>query len=279
MPPAAAAAKIPSDEDELHRSRLVSDSGSHAGGGAESVSVLAGDMPGSVSKRSSATSGPAKNLEAFNIEGGGGALLIDGADAAGGASSSSSCLPADLDRKLDRHLLPALCCLSVVNYIDRTNLAFAASGLKRDVGITLSQYGMGFSFFRFLLLFFAVLVVVFPSSLSLLLSLSLSPPTSSPNPLSKRHNGLGSALLFVTYGAAQLPIAALSSRVGLVRTLGCACFLWGVVAASFAAVNSVGSFYACRLALGLAEAPTFPLIITILRSFHASDGAVRMNAF
>lgn len=58
------------------------------------------------------------------------------------------------------------------------------------------------------------------------------------------------------------------------RTLACACFLWGVVAASFAAVNSVGSFYACRLALGLAEAPTFPLIITILRSFHASDGAV-----
>ena len=63
------------------------------------------------------------------------------------------------------------------------------------------------------------------------------------------------------------------------RTLGCACFLWGVVAASFAAVNSVGSFYACRLALGLAEAPTFPLIITILRSFHASDGAVRRRGF
>ena len=103
------------------------------------------------------------------------------------------------------------------------------------------------------------------------LSLSLSSNSTRPPPLS----GLGSALLFVTYGAAQLPIAALSSRVGLVRTLGCACFIWGVVAASFAAVNSVGSFYACRLALGLAEAPTFPLIITILRSFHASDGAVR----
>lgn len=101
-------------------------------------------------------------------------------------------------------------------------------------------------------------------------SLTLSFSSFSPS-------GLGSALLFVTYGAAQLPIAALSSRVGLVRTLGCACFLWGVVAASFAAVNSVGSFYACRLALGLAEAPTFPLIITILRSFHASDGAVRIS--
>lgn len=78
----------------------------------------------------------------------------------------------------------------------------------------------------------------------------------------------------MTYGAAQLPIAALGSRIGVVRTLGVACFLWGVVAMSMAAINSVGSFYAARLALGLAEAPTFPLVITILRSFHATDGAV-----
>ena len=180
MPPAAAAAKIPSDEDELHRSRLVSDSGSHAGGGAESVSVLAGDMPGSVSKRSSATSGPAKNLEAFNIEGGGGALLIDGAVAAGGASSSSSCLPADLDRKLDRHLLPALCSLSMVNYIDRTNLAFAASGLKSDVGITLKEYGEVKKELSLFLVFAAVVVVTFPLTTLLLLR-------SLPTPSLEKH--------------------------------------------------------------------------------------------
>lgn len=53
------------------------------------------------------------------------------------SAEASTCLPADLDRKLDRHLLPALCCLSLVNYIDRTNLAFAASGLERDVGISI----------------------------------------------------------------------------------------------------------------------------------------------
>ena len=126
--PTAALGKIPSDEEELqNRSRLVSDSGSHAGGGGgKASSVLAGDTSGGfVSKRASATSGGA---------GGAGALSIEDA-------SSPSCLPADLDRRLDRHLLPALCCLSVVNYIDRTNLAFAASGLERDVGITLKEYG------------------------------------------------------------------------------------------------------------------------------------------
>ena len=41
-----------------------------------------------------------------------------------------------------------------------------------------------------------------------------------------------------------------------------------------AAVNSAGAFYAARLALGLAEAPTFPLIITLLRGFHATDEGV-----
>lgn len=104
---------------------------------------------------------------------------------------------------------------------------------------------------------------------------STRPPPPDPLKNSKKKNpGLGSSLLFVTYGAAQIPVAALGSRFGLVKTLGVACFCWGVVAMSMAAINSVGSFYAARLALGLAEAPTFPLIATILRSFHASDGAV-----
>ena len=135
----AAAAKIPIDKDELGRSPLVPpDGGSHAGGGGGggSGSAFAADTTGSMSKRASATSGSVKNPEAFNIEGG----PIVGTAA---AATASCVLPAgtDLDRRLDRHLLPALCCLSVVNYIDRTNLAFAASGLKRDVGISLKEYG------------------------------------------------------------------------------------------------------------------------------------------
>jgi MFS family permease len=109
---------------------------------------------------------------------------------------------------------------------DRTNLAFAAVGLRRDLGLSLAQYG------------------------------------------------LGSSLLFATYCLAQLPIAMLGARVGLTRTLAAACALWGVVAASMSAITTPAHFYAARLALGLAEAPTFPLIVTYLRSFHASDGAV-----
>lgn len=58
------------------------------------------------------------------------------------------------------------------------------------------------------------------------------------------------------------------------RVLSAACILWGITAASMAAISSPASFYAARLALGLAEAPTYPLIATLLRAFHAKDTAV-----
>ena len=60
----------------------------------------------------------------------------------------------------------------------------------------------------------------------------------------------------------------------MTRVLCAACILWGVTAASMAAISSPGSFFAARLALGLAEAPTYPLIATLLRTFHAQDTAV-----
>lgn len=133
--PLSAAKKLPSEEEVLHpRSPLAPDSTSHGGsalGGGESVSKRLG---------ASNSGGVARSIEAFEVEAGGGATID-----APSSSPSSSSLPVgnDLDRKLNRHLLPALCCLSVVNYIDRTNLAFAASGLKRDVGISLKEYGEG----------------------------------------------------------------------------------------------------------------------------------------
>lgn len=86
--------------------------------------------------------------------------------------------------------------------------------------------------------------------------------------------GVGSSLLFVTYCGAQVPVSLIGARFGLTRTLAAACVVWGITAASMAAINSVGGLYTARLALGLAEAPTYPLIITYLRTFHHADVAV-----
>lgn len=163
-----------------------------------------------------------------------------------------------LDRRIDTALLPCLCMISIANFLgevwldgfwgrgkkahhhqtsspppslpplspDRNNVAFAVTGMRRDVGITLAQYGVG------------------------------------------------SSILFATYCGAQVPMSLIGARFGLTRTLAAACVVWGITAASMASINSVGGFYAARLALGLAEAPTYPLIITYLRTFHHADVAV-----
>ena len=52
---------------------------------------------------------------------------------------------AAMERRVDRALLPALCCLAIANYLDRTATAFAAAGMRRDLGLTLGQYGTGSS--------------------------------------------------------------------------------------------------------------------------------------
>lgn len=50
-------------------------------------------------------------------------------------------------RKLDRHVLASFCVLTVLNYLDRTNLAFAALQLNKDLGFSDTVYGMGSSIF------------------------------------------------------------------------------------------------------------------------------------
>ena len=68
------------------------------------------------------------------------------------ASSAAPAAAAEVDpaaviRKLDRHLVPWLFCLGTLCYLDRTNLAFAALQLNRDLHLTCATYGLGASLF------------------------------------------------------------------------------------------------------------------------------------
>jgi sugar phosphate permease len=91
---------------------------------------------------------------------------------------------------------------------DRTNLAFAAVGLRRDLGLSLAQYG------------------------------------------------LGSSLLFATYCLAQLPIAMLGARVGLLPTLHVHLLLVlefgeGGLFTSARAIGGLLGALACTISLGV----------------------------
>eukprot|EP00891_Asterochloris_glomerata_P009901 jgi/Astpho2/9901/Aster-06613 len=63
------------------------------------------------------------------------------------AGSDTAGMEAAVLRKLDRHLLPLFCVLTVLNYIDRTNLAFAALQLNKALGFSEHVYGLGASIF------------------------------------------------------------------------------------------------------------------------------------
>jgi len=50
-------------------------------------------------------------------------------------------------RKVARRLLPFLFLLYVVNFLDRTNVSFAALGMNRDLGFSATTYGLGAGLF------------------------------------------------------------------------------------------------------------------------------------
>src|SRR5580658_5253110 len=57
-------------------------------------------------------------------------------------------VPADRAiAKITRRLIPFLCLLFVVNYLDRTNVSMAKLTMSRDAGLNESQYGWGAGIF------------------------------------------------------------------------------------------------------------------------------------
>ena len=50
-------------------------------------------------------------------------------------------------RRVDRALLPCFMVLTLVNYLDRTNLSYASISMSADIGLSPQQYGVGSSLF------------------------------------------------------------------------------------------------------------------------------------
>lgn len=65
-------------------------------------------------------------------------------------------------RRVTRHIIPFLMILFIVNFLDRTNVAIAALGMNRDIGISQSVYGFGAGIF-----FLGYLLFEIPSNILL----------------------------------------------------------------------------------------------------------------
>lgn len=66
----------------------------------------------------------------------------------------------------------------------------------------------------------------------------------------------------------QLPSNLLLTRVRPSIYLGTAMAIWGMISASQAAAKSFGGLLACRIMLGVVEAPFFPGAIMLMSSWY-----------
>ena len=66
----------------------------------------------------------------------------------------------------------------------------------------------------------------------------------------------------------QVPSNLLLTRVRPSIYMGSAMLLWGVISTCQAAVHSFGSLLACRIFLGVSEAPFFPGAIMLMSSWY-----------
>ena len=79
--------------------------------------------------------------------------------------------------------------------------------------------------------------------------------------------GLGAGIFFITYTLCQIPANMMLTRLGAPLWLALILLVWGGLSASMALVRTRTQFLALRLALGAAEAGTFPGIWAHLASF------------
>ena len=99
---------------------------------------------------------------------------------------------------------------TVINYLDRTNIAVSAPSIQHDFGLSPAELGLLFSSFAW------------------------------------------------TYVAAQIPGGLVLDRLGTKLVLPWAIMLWSIATLAQGFATGLRSFLGMRMALGLAEAPSFP---------------------
>ena len=98
--------------------------------------------------------------------------------------------------------------------------------------------------------------------------------------LSREDFGLAAGLFFVSYAMLQVPLNALTARLGAHRTLGAMMVAWGAVSAACGMVTEFGSLLVLRVLLGLAESGFYPgCILLVSRTFPANAQTEAMGWF
>ena len=174
-------------------------------------------------------------------------------------------------RKLNRHIVIKFFLMTVLCYIDRTSLAFAALQLNQALGFTDRVYGLGSGVFFIGYALFqvdltsstcdSVTHAELPACLPAFTYLgsacrvwrgcrALMCACTSPPACQNMHQRARMRL--------QVPSNMMLVRVGAPKWLSFIVVSWGLCASLFAFMQSETEFYVLRFLLGLTECGTFP---------------------
>jgi MFS family permease len=151
-------------------------------------------------------------------------------------------------KKLDARIIPMVCWIYLMNFMDRVNIGNAKLyWLERDLGMSGNQYQLAVS------LLFVTYVV-------------------------SRHEAFSSIYL-PTYQIFETPSNMIIKRMQPARYLAGLVFCWGLVATFSAFVNNFAALVACRLLLGVFEAGLFPGVILYLSMFYNKRNLALRQAY
>ena len=140
--------------------------------------------------------------------------------------------------RISRHLTGIFFALATFCYLDRANLAFAASQLREDLNLSASTYGLGAGT---------------PVALHF---------RASCHPVAALRTTVSAGVFFIGYSLFQIPSTLVLVKVGATVWLAGMLIVWGVVAALSAFVQTVPQFLTARFLLGVAECGAFPGVHT-----------------
>lgn len=146
-------------------------------------------------------------------------------------------------RRISRHLVSLFFLLAIICYLDRANLAFAASQLREDLHFSASTYGLG-------------------------AGQSLHGITHASCAYCYAF-WLDTGVFFIGYALFQIPSNLILVKVGAPLWLGCMLALWGTVAALCAFITTAPQFMTLRFLLGIAECGAFPGMLSLLHNLQA----------
>jgi sugar phosphate permease len=98
-----------------------------------------------------------------------------------------------------------------------------------------------------------------------------NPAVSAELNLSAAQMGLLLSAFSLPYAIAQLPLGVMLDRIGARIMLGAGLLLWSIAQLAGGFVHSLNQFIACRILLGVGEAPQFPAGAKVFSEWYALE--------